>query len=92
VGELVDERDLRGAFEHAVDVEFLDGPAVVVEQAAGDGFEAVEQFGGVGATVRLDEADHDVGAALGPASGLFERGEGLADPRGRAEVDPQLST
>ena len=48
-------------------------------------------LGGVLAAVGLDEPDDDVGAALGPAVALAEHGVGLADARGRAEVDPQLA-
>ena len=44
------------------------------------------------ASVRLDEADDDVGAALEPPVRLVEHGDGLADARRRTEVDPQRAT
>ena len=44
--------------------------------------------GGVRSAVGLDEADDDVGAALGAAVALAEHRVGLADPGGRTEVDP----
>ncbi len=90
--EIVDERDPRGAGEHGVDVELLECGAPVFDGVPRHGFEAVQEFGGVGPPVGLDEADHHIRAALQPPPGLFERGEGLPDPWGRAEVDPQLST
>ena len=45
--------------------------------------------GGLRPTVGLDDADHDVGAALGAPSALVEHRVGLADARRGAEVDAQ---
>ena len=53
--------------------------------------EPVEELGGLRAAVRLDEPDHDVGAALLAAAGLAEHGVGLADARRHPEVDAQLA-
>jgi hypothetical protein len=41
--------------------------------------------------VGLDEPDHDVGAATAPALPLAEHGVGLADTRGRAQVDTEMA-
>ena len=90
VRELVDERDLGLAGEDRVDVHLLERHVAVGELPAGDDLEVVQLGRGVGATVRLDEADHDVGrAALVPAPALVEHGERLAHPGSRPQVDPQ---
>src|SRR6185369_8695935 len=52
--------------------------------------EAVEEFRGLLAAVRLHQPDDDVGPAIEAAPCFAEHGEGLADARSRAEVDPQL--
>ena len=63
VGELVDEGDLRRAREDRVDVHLLERRALVLDHLAGDDLEVADLLGGGRATVRLDEADDDVGAA-----------------------------
>ena len=45
----------------------------------------------MGPAVRLDEADHDVGAALVAAPTLVQHGPGLADAGDGPEVDPELA-
>ena len=55
--------------------------AAVGDRPAGHDLQAVEQLGGLGPAVGLDEPDDDVGAALGAAVGLAEHGVGLADAR-----------
>ena len=90
VRELVDERDLRAAGQHRVQVHLLeDGPAVG-HRPARDDLQPVEQGGGQRAPVRLGERHHDVGAAFGPAMPLAEHGVGLADSGRGSEVDPQV--
>ena len=63
----------------------------VVEDRAGQHLEALEQLGGAGPSVGLDEPDDDVGAPLEAAAGLVQRGVGLADAGRRAEVDAQFT-
>ena len=89
VRELVDQRDLRVAGQHGVEVHLLERRPAVGHPLARDDLHAVEQRLGVRAAVRLGEGDHHVGAALGPAVALAQHGEGLADPGGGAEVDAE---
>jgi hypothetical protein len=51
----------------------------------------VQQLRGLRPSVRLHDADDHVGAAFLAAAGLPEHREGLADTRGGAEVDPQVT-
>ena len=90
VGHLVDQGDLRVAGQHGVEVHLLEVRPAVDHRLARDDLQAVEQHSGVRAPVGLGVGDHHVGAAFRPAMALAEHGEGLADPRGRAEVDPEI--
>ena len=89
VRELVDQRDLRVAGQHGVEVHLLEGRPAVGHPLARDDLHAVEQRPGVRAPVRLGEGDHHLGAAFGPAVTLTQHGEGLADPGGGAQVDAE---
>ncbi|OIQ86261.1 hypothetical protein GALL_319020 [mine drainage metagenome] len=89
VRELVDHRDARGAPEHRVDVELGELASLVGQRAARHLLEADELGGGAGATVRLDEAHHHVGATVLAAVGLVEHRVRLPDARRRTEVDGQ---
>ena len=89
VRQLVDEGDLGVAGQHGVDVHLLEGRAAVGEGLARHHLEAGDLLARVRPAVVLDEADDDVGAAFGAAVALAEHGEGLADPGGGPEVDPQ---
>ncbi len=91
VGELVDERDRGRARQDRVDVELLERGTAVVERAARDDLEPLQERGGGGPAVGLDEADHDVGAAPGAPVRLLERRERLPHARGGPEVDPKLA-
>ena len=87
VRELVDEKERGPALERRVEIEFLDRRALDVEHQRRQLLEALEQRRGLRAPVRLEQTDHDVGAA--PAQGLRrgEHGEGLAYAGGSAEED-----
>ena len=60
VSELVDDDQFRLARERRVDVEFGDGAAAIFDDAARQHLEALEQGAGLGAPMRLDQADDDV--------------------------------
>ena len=60
VGQLVDQRNGRPAREHRVGVHLLDDDPAVLDPAARDDLEAVEQLDRMGPAVRLDEADDQV--------------------------------
>ena len=55
-----------------------------------DDLEVADLLGGARSPVGLDEADDDVGAALGAPAALVEHGERLADAGRRAQVDAEL--
>ena len=92
VRQLVHHAHLGCPREHRVDVELGEHRAPVVEDRAGQHLEALEQLGGPGPSVGLDEPDDDVRAPLEAAAGLVQRGVGLADAGRRAEVDPQFTS
>ncbi len=63
--------------------------AAVARHPAGYHRQVLELTGGVLPAVRLHDADDDIGAAGRPPPALAEHVDGLADPRGRAQVHPQ---
>ena len=79
VRELVDERDLGTPREDRVDVHLLERRAAVLDRPARDDLEVADLLGRLRAAVRLDEADHDVRAALGAPAALVQHRERLAD-------------
>ena len=91
VGELVDQYDVGSAGEHRVDVQLGQLHPAVGHGPPGQDLQPLDQGGGLGPVVGLDQPDGDVGAPLGAAVRLAEHGEGLADPGRRAQVDPQLA-
>ena len=95
MGELVDERDPGPSSQYRVEIHLLQAASPVFDGLAGDDFEAVDHFLGERPPVGLDEADDDIGAPCSPALALAEHRVGLADARGRAQVDakwPAAST
>ncbi len=89
MGQLVDQGDLRLSAQHRVEVHLVQAPSPVVDGLAEDDLEAVDQLLGVVPPVALDEPGDDVGAPPAPAVALAEHGVGLADARGRAQVDAE---
>ena len=87
--ELVDECELRRARQNRVEIHLLEALAAVLDDLARNHFEVTQLRSGEGSTMRLDECDDDVRAALQTAPALVEHGEGLADPRRRTDVDPE---
>ena len=92
VRELVDERDLGRPGEDRVDVHLLERRAAVLDRPPRHDLEVADLLRGARAAVRLDEADHDVGAALPPAAALVQHRVGLADAGGEPDVDAQLAS
>ena len=90
VRELVDERDLRAC---ARGWRRRPSPRTSLPRYSigrrGTTSRPLDLRGGLGAAVRLDVADDDVGAALVPPPALVEHREGLADAGRGAEVDAQ---
>ena len=90
VRELVDQRDLRLAGEHRVDVHLLEERAPVLKALPRDDLEPVDQRGGLRPAVRLGERDDDVGPPFLPPVPLGEHGKRLAHPGRRPQVDAEL--
>ena len=89
--ELVDERDLRAAGEHGVDVHLLERRPAVLDPSAWDDLEVADLLGGLRPAVCLDVADDDVLAVAGAAPSFVEHGVRLADACCRAEIDAKLA-
>ena len=92
VGQLVHERHRRVPGQHGVDVHLFERDAPVGEPLPGHQLQVVQLLLCLRPPVGLHEADDHVGAALLAPPALVEHGVGLADARGGAEVDPQLTT
>ena len=90
VRELVDQRDLRLAGEHRVDVHLLEERAPVLKALPRDDLEPVDQGGGLRPAVRLRERDDDVRPPFLPPVTLGEHGKRLAHPGRRPQVDAEL--
>ncbi len=89
--ELVDEDQLRRPRERAVQIEFGERAAAIVDAGGRQHVEAVEQRGGLAAAVGLDDADDDVDAILPALARGLQHRVGLADAGGRAEEDLELA-
>src|SRR5262249_32830226 len=89
VRDLVDDRDLRLASEHGIDVHLLDRDTAVLDRTSRYGRDAFDERCRLRAAVRLDEADHHIDAALPQRVRLLEHSIGLADAGREAEVELQ---
>src|SRR5262249_10640478 len=79
VGELVDQRYLRMASDHRVEVHLLEPLAPILEALARNDLEPVEQRLRLLASMRLSDADGDVIAVLLSGAGLLQHFVGFAD-------------
>ncbi len=91
VRQLVDDRDARTALDQPRDIGLGLGAAARSVAHHGRGLEAARALLGRDAPVRLEIADHDVGALLGGEARVPQHLVGLAHAGGRAEVDAQES-
>jgi hypothetical protein len=87
VRQLVDERNLRTAAEHRIDVHLLELGAPVLDAAARHDLEAGDLLGRLPPPVRLDERDDNVLPVLGTPAALVQHGERLPDAGSSSEVD-----
>ena len=71
--------------ERRVDVELADGVAAVVDHAARQDLESLEESARLGAPVRFDEADDDVDALVLQPTRALQHRVGLTDAGGRAD-------
>ena len=77
--------------QHRVEIHLFKSGSPVVDRLAGDDLEAVDQRLGEWSPVALDKPGDDIGASAPPALALGEHGVGLADTRGRAQVDAEMT-
>ena len=91
VRQLVDDRDARPALEQPVVVGLALGPAARAVAHERRALEAPCALLGRHAPVRLEVADHEIGALLGGQAGIAEHLVGLAHAGCRAEVEAQES-
>ncbi len=89
VRELVDEGDLRMPFEHGIQVHLVQRDPAVGDGSPGDDLEPLGLGGGGGASVRLDDGDHDVASLVAEPAALLEHLVRLADARRHAQQHAQ---
>jgi hypothetical protein len=87
--ELVDDQESRLARERAVEIEFGQRDAAVLEPHRRQDLEPFEQRFGLGSAVQLDVADDHVDAVVALAPRRFEHRVALADAGRRAEKNAQ---
>src|SRR5271165_218659 len=91
VGEVVDQRDLRMAGEHRVEIHFGEGRAAVGHRAPRHDLQPFGHRRGQLPAVRFQQPDDDVRATGAAALRLAEHRVGLADTWCGAEIDAELS-
>jgi hypothetical protein len=91
VGEFVDERDLGLPGEDGVEVHLLQTAAPVLDHPAGDDLQAVEQVLSEPPPMGLEEPDDHIGAPLSAPLALAQHRVRLADTRGRAQVNTEMT-
>ena len=89
VSELVDQYEIGPAAQDRVDIHLGDRHAAMLRGATRHDFEVADLLGRPGPSVRLHEADDDVGPAISTPMRFVEHGERLADAWRGAEVDAQ---
>jgi hypothetical protein len=89
VGQLVDEHDVGPAGQDGIEVHLLELLVSVIGDPTGDRLQVPYLRLGAGPAVGLDIADDHVLAPLTAPPAFVEHGEGLADARSGAEIDPQ---
>src|SRR5258708_30895654 len=92
VSKLINQGDLGLSSQDRVQVHLVKPGCPVLDRLAGDDFEALDHVFGEPAPVALYKADDHISAALTSTPALAEHGVGLADARGRAEVDAEMTS
>ena len=85
VCELVDQHQLGPALQDRVEIHLLEDASLVLRAAARDDLQALDERKGLGAPVRLDDADDDVDALAFARTGAEQHLVRLADARRCAE-------
>ena len=91
VGQLVDQGYLGPAGDDGIDVHLLPVRIAVADPLSRHDRKVPDLPHGIGALVRLDEPDDNVGTALEASPPFVQHGAGLAHPRRRAEINPELA-
>ncbi len=89
VRELVDQGNGGSASQDGVDIHLLDRDTPMLHDEPRDDLEAVEQRGGLGPAMGLDEANDHVGAPPLPPMPLLQHAVRLADARRHPDVHPE---
>ena len=89
VRELIDDEQLRLPGQCAIEIEFRQRDAAMLEVHRRQDFQTFEQCLGFGTTVQLDIADHDIDTVGALATRGFEHRVALADAGGGAEENAQ---
>jgi len=85
VRKLIQQQDTRAAGKGCVEVELLQHLAAVLQARARQDRQVADRGQGLGAAMRLDDADQHVVTAGRPPSCLGQHLKGLADAGGGAE-------
>src|SRR5262245_36040009 len=91
VRKLVDQDNLRSAFENGIEVHFLEPLPLIIDAPTRDDFEALQQGFGFPASVGLNDADDDVVSVPPPGTGSLQHLVGLADAGRRTDEDADLA-
>ena len=87
--QLIDDRDLRTAGQHGVDIHLGERGLAVLGSAPGHDLKTGQGRGGLRPAVHLDETDDHVGAPVQTAVRLVEHRERFADPGRGTKIDAQ---
>ena len=90
VGQFVNEKNSRLAMKCAVEVEFLEDRAAILDVLAGQDFQSFEERFGFLPSVGLNETDHDLYALAFLLAGGLEHGIGLPHAGRGPEEDLEL--
>ena len=89
VRQFIDQHEPRLAREDRIKVHLGERTAEMLDRTARDDLERAGQRLGLGAAMRLDYADHDIGAAAHPGGAFGQHLIGLADSGRRPEKQLQ---
>ena len=92
VGHLIDEQHLRPAGNCPAEVELTERVAAIGNRQPRQHLESLNERGGLGAAVGLDDANDHVGAVGHEAAGRFEHGIRFADAGREPEKNLEPAT
>ena len=92
VRKFIDHDQFRPARQRGVEVEFLDLSAAIIDLAARQNVEPLDQRGRLSAAVGLDQADHNIHALSPEMAGVLKHETGFADAWRGAKKNFQTAT